>query len=772
VTVLDNTVIQLPSLLRVATSLKHSPARVLIWIATLFLSLGVVRSTTLRGQQQPPKCDIKEWPCYLANVNTLDDQLWTWLSRLESPRATWKPNYTSISDYRKSTGVLRRQLMLQVGALPPRVEGTPLERKELFRNNSYTLEYVRLTSRLRPASLEGYLARPTEQIESDRATPAIVLLQGAEAPPETAFGWQGPVDEDHRRYLANSPLFEVGLRLVEAGYAVFAPLLSNDEHMATWQFQRWASPKFHMFNWFEIDIWGAALRRKTGGGAYGILIPQVMTAIDFLTRETTIDSNRIGTMGWFQGGQLAMLAAGLDERIATVVNLGPCVDKRSLRKDAELMRYDAAFAMIDGTFGQVEQAALMAPRPLLFSYATSDPTLEIYGPHVSDRIFRDIKTLYDKLGRSSLVARSIVATQAEAAGRTPVKWLNKIFNHRDRPSPDSGMAPPPPAWKYPSAFHDAQRLGLRRYLAALPSHDSPVQTVDVSSLQAFQISVAPLRSAFVRTLAGTIRPRRPTVMIDRQVVSDNPAYLLEWVRFRAREDDIDTAGYLATPRNAITPTPAVLQLNGNDGLGFVFGIHTESAPYLNAVGDELARRGFVVFVPYTSLWFDGWGAVLHAKTANARSIWSYLLPHYLGALDFLCDQKAVDTSKIAAHGLSFGGIAALFTAAADQRIAALIYSNALFDSVAATQDPDGILAPGWLADASPFIQLAEQYLIAPRRFIWENGSRDQNAFQNSDLQVVKAVQAVYQKLEVTSRFDFVRHDGGHETRLSGLPAFF
>lgn len=69
----------------------------------------------------------------------------------------------------------------------------------------------------------------------------------------------------------------------------------------------------------------------------------------------------------------------------------------------------------------------------------------------------------------------------------------------------------------------------------------------------------------------------------------------------------------------------------------------------------------------------------------------------MSSVDFLMEQPNVDTSRIAAYGLSYGGVAALYATAFDPRISELIYSNPPINFSIASTRPDFANAPLWFA---------------------------------------------------------------------------
>jgi dienelactone hydrolase len=682
---------------------------------------------------------------------------------VECPQPTWQPNLASLADYRRSVETLREQLLARTGKMPQTPAGKLLERRQLFANDRYAIEWVRITSRLPGVSVSGYLARPRGM---ERRAPAVVVLHGAGVPPYRIFGWRLSGDEQQVGYPDTSPLGTVGVTLAESGYTVFAPLL----HDGSEDFPNY----FPYLPWFDVSRWGAILNMKVGGDGHGLLVPQVMAAIDFLQQDSQVASDQIALMGWAEGAHVAGITAALDERVAATVWLGPPVDKRALLSDSQQIPFEAPFTMLSCSFGQAELAALIAPRPLLFSYSTSDPTFARQEAHVSDGVYAKISTVYEKLRFTDYISRSVSAEQSTAVERVPLQWLNRVFKYQARAIPAGAQLPPSPVgWSYPQQAQDQQRQEIGVYLAGLGPCPTVTAQPDFSSLAAFQKSVEPLRQQVIADVAGELLPERPIVMLERKTVRRSANYLLEWVRFKGRFPDMELAGYLATPSNAQGRLPAVLSFDGNYGLNYPFGIEREQQPYLNAYGDSLARSGYIVFAPYMpSAWADRWGSVLSAKTGDRRTVWSYLLPLYMSGVDFLLAQTNVDPGKIAAYGISYAGVATLLTTAVDSRVAVLVYANPLSRFALVSADPAFAMSPIWQTELCPYVDgIIRPLLISPRPFIWENGRLDANRWQWYETESADAVSRVYKAIGYPGRFILIRHDGGHETRpWETLPA--
>ncbi|MBK9091439.1 MAG: dienelactone hydrolase family protein [Anaerolineae bacterium] len=250
----------------------------------------------------------------------------------------------------------------------------------------------------------------------------------------------------------------------------------------------------------------------------------------------------------------------------------------------------------------------------------------------------------------------------------------------------------------------------------------------------------------------------------------NTDYTLEWVRFKGRFPDMELGGYLATPINGPEKMPAVLSFDGNYGLNRPFGLEAELQPYLNAYADQLARAGYIIFVPYVNSGLvDPWAAVIEAKSAGRRTIWNYLAPLYMSGVDYLLGLPNVDPARVTAYGISYGGVAALVTTVVDKRVSALVYSNPLEELTLFSADPIAARSPVWQTSLCRYFDQMRSLLVAPRWFIWENGELDANQSSEYVTQIPDRVSSIYRAIGLSTRFRLARHSGGREPSWVTVP---
>ncbi|GIW94197.1 MAG: hypothetical protein KatS3mg110_2238 [Pirellulaceae bacterium] len=130
--------------------------------------------------------------------------------------------------------------------------------------------------------------------------------------------------------------------------------------------------------------------------------------------------------------------------------------------------------------------------------------------------------------------------------------------------------------------------------------------------------------------------------------------------------------YLLVPKERSGPSPGVLCLHQTTSIGKKEPAGLGGNPNLH-YADELARRGYVCLVPdYPSFGdyaFDFRQARGSYPSGTIKAIWDNMR-----AVDLLESLPEVDPDRIAVIGHSLGGHNALFTAAFDQRIRAVVTS--------------------------------------------------------------------------------------------------
>ena len=232
--------------------------------------------------------------------------------------------------------------------------------------------------------------------------------------------------------------------------------------------------------------------------------------------------------------------------------------------------------------------------------------------------------------------------------------------------------------------------------------------------------------------------------------SDCGSYVRQLITY-ASEPNCRTPAYLLIPSQAVNgeaKVSGILALHPTDlELGHKVVVGMGYKPN-RAYGHELALRGHVVLAPAYPLMADYWPdlASLHYESGTMKAIWDNMR-----GLDLLDSFPFVDHGHYGCIGHSLGGHNAIFTAAFDIRIAALVCSSG-FDSFLDYMGGD---LTGWtqtrymprLAKLRPeevpfdFLQLLS--VLAPRHCFISAPVKDDNFSCESVKNIINSVRQIY-----------------------------
>jgi acetyl esterase/lipase len=239
---------------------------------------------------------------------------------------------------------------------------------------------------------------------------------------------------------------------------------------------------------------------------------------------------------------------------------------------------------------------------------------------------------------------------------------------------------------------------------------------------------------------------------------------------------------LLPPEKTDKRRPGVLAIHGHgdfghdavagkdDLAGAAAEIHALNYDY----GRQLVRRGYVVAVPCLTPFGRRLGdrAAYGKQDACAvtfirlmllgRVLMAENLRDCLWALAQLGRREEVDPERLACVGLSYGGRMTMLTAALEPRVKVAVVSGALNvmqERVAGRYSCSAQVIPGLLQYGDvPEIGA----LIAPRRCVWEVGSRDGLISPEWADKALDRIRRAYRALDAEDHLVVDRFDGGHE----------
>ncbi|MBM3998178.1 MAG: alpha/beta fold hydrolase [Planctomycetes bacterium] len=262
------------------------------------------------------------------------------------------------------------------------------------------------------------------------------------------------------------------------------------------------------------------------------------------------------------------------------------------------------------------------------------------------------------------------------------------------------------------------------------------------------------------------------VPLDARILdtADAGTYLRKQIRFTPEPGD-SVPAFLLVPKNQRSPGPAMLCLHQTTGIGKGEPAGLGGLANLH-YADELAKRGYVCLVPdYPSFGdypYDFAAARDRYASGSMKAIWNNMR-----AVDLLEAMPEVDPDRIGVIGHSLGGHNALFTAAFDQRLRAVVTSCGF---TAFHHYYEGNLA-GWTSDRYmprirdrfgndpnrvPFDFFEVLGAIAPRS-VFVNAPTGDSNFAVEGVREVEAESArVYALLRAEGRVRYVYPECGHD----------
>ncbi|MBC8076857.1 MAG: acetylxylan esterase [Chloroflexales bacterium] len=255
------------------------------------------------------------------------------------------------------------------------------------------------------------------------------------------------------------------------------------------------------------------------------------------------------------------------------------------------------------------------------------------------------------------------------------------------------------------------------------------------------------RTAFVAQLRARLAldtPTPATIDVQAKPPTTHPGYHRQYITLTSAPGE-PLPMWLLVPEGATAARPAVIAVHGHGyGVDDIVGINADGSErnepvnYHKDFAVALCRRGFVVLAPELL----GFGRRREASDAGVSpeqsscydaALWGMMLGQPLlgrrvadimRALHYLATRPEVDQAQIGIMGISGGGMVALFAAALDERLRAIVISGYLStfrDSILAIRHCLCNYVPGLLADAEMYDVAA---LLAPRPLLIEAGIHD------------------------------------------------
>ncbi len=301
-------------------------------------------------------------------------------------------------------------------------------------------------------------------------------------------------------------------------------------------------------------------------------------------------------------------------------------------------------------------------------------------------------------------------------------------------------------WCEPHGFQHRERL-RREALALSRSHALPL------SLESWQARVHTLRQT-LRERFHCGRPPGPLAIECHGEIPLAAGYTIRKLSFQSAPGIRVTAN-LYLP-NGPGPFPAVLNVHGHWKQGKI-------APRIQARGHLLARSGFVVLTvdapgsgercSIERLWEYHGAHAAASLLPDGDSLLAWQVRDNQRALDLLASLPEVDAGRLGVTGASGGGNQAVWLAAVDERVRAVVpvASTGSFEAYVTRRNCLCETLPNGLA-------LAEQWMlfgaIAPRPLLILNAREDEPAFSPGPLaHTARQVREIYRMHHADERFE-------------------
>ncbi|HUQ93841.1 MAG TPA: alpha/beta fold hydrolase [Bryobacteraceae bacterium] len=428
----------------------------------------------------------------------------------------------------------------------------------------------------------------------------------------------------------------------------------------------------------------------------GYRVWDAMRSIDYLLTRKEVDGARIGCTGHSGGGTLTMFTSAVDERIqCAVIHEGGTRNRWPVRlspfsplgpSDVEQNLFPSAFHHID--HGDLHVA--IAPRPLMATIERYSPDFEMVANHVRDR--------YRLLGVPDQF-KTVSADDPHAwtyrLRVATTDWFSRWFHKRPGPTSEPEFQPEPP-----------------EDLRCLPNgsiHYSKHGETIWTTIRAKAEKLPPRESDGEKMRAGIRRLLRFRKL--DQGLSPRPAgdveregYTIEKLAFLS-ESSIYIPTWVFRPKQRRPEAPLILYCNesGKDGDGMEFE-SAEAAGVKYGVLATLAKRGYqVVAVDVRGIGetrpahrpassggefhhlFEVETALSYMAWFQNSSLFGMRVQDVLRSVDYALSRPDANRAHVWVIGKDMGALWALYAAALDPRIEAVVCHRGLLSYRSLTQ---------------------------------------------------------------------------------------
>lgn len=671
--------------------------------------------------------------------------------------------------FRKITGIVDERVQFDA----PFLEATTAQPALVATGAGYKVYTVRWPV-FEGVDGEGLLLVPEGQAAAN-----VIAIPDADWTPEMLVGLAPGIP----------PQAQFARRLAESGCRVLIPVLIDRQD--TWSGDDTIG--FTNETHREVVFRGAY---ELGRHVIGYEVQKVLAAVDWFVRESP--KQRIGVIGYGEGGLLALYSAAVDFRIDAAVVSGYFDARENLWKEPI---YRNVWALLT-EFGDAEIAGLIAPRSLIIEAgrgpevpgpppvtatheeAAAPGILTSPKPESVKREVERARPVFAKLGASDRL--SLVVDEAGDPGSDQA--LTGFLRALDGPGALKPAGPAPRDLRKnvdPAPRQYRQFRQLIEFTEKLARQSEAVRKsfwskADTSSSEKWEQSLEPYRRYLWEEVTGKLPPASEPLDPRTRLIYDEP----KWTGYEVYLPvfpDVFASGILLLPKD-LKPgerRPVVVCQHGiRRRAQFIVDPTLENAYHHFAA--RLAERGFIVYAPQNPYYGEpefSFPQFHRTMSPLKTSIFSFILAQHDRTLDWLSALPFVDPARIGFYGLSYGGLTALRVPQLLNRYAVSISSGNFNEWVRKTTNWDRrysfLLITQYdffdFDQANTFNHAELANMMAPRPFMVERGHDDGVAPDEWVAYEYAKVRRHYSKLGIPGNTRIEFFAGRHE--IHGVGTF-
>lgn len=689
----------------------------------------------------------------------------------------WQRDYSSHEAYDASVEPNRERFKHIIGLMDERVPvvmehvGAVDKPAQTASGPNYTVTAVRWPV-LEGVHGEGLLLQPDGE-----ARTSVVAVPDCDWTPEMLAGLEDGIP----------PASQFARRLVENGCEVLVPVLLNRDSTYS------GVPAIRMTDQSHREfIYRPAF--EMGRHIIGYEVQKILAGVDWFEQQ---GAQRIGVIGYGEGGLLAMYAAAVDTRIDAAVVSGYFSPREEVWSEPVCRN---VWALLD-EFGDAGIASLIVPRTLIVD-AAPGPVLDGGFPQPGKQ------AAPGKLVAASAeaVTQEVGLANALVADLQPPAEVSLLVPDDQLPGGDSTLraflqalgveAPLVPSQATPQPADDTQpdsAARMKRQFDELLAHTQAAmrqgperreifwEKADRANADTWAASAAWYREYFHTEILGKLPELVMPANARTRLVIDDPAYTGYEVMLDVYED-VFAYGLLLVPKD-LKPgerRPVVVCQHGLEGRPSDVADPSVESHFYHQFGCRLAEEGFVVFAPQNP-YIGGTDFRQLQRKANPLklSLFSFIVRQHEVIVDWLAAQAFVDPSRIAFYGLSYGGKTAMRVPPLVDKYYAVIcsgdYNQWIWKMVSIEQPftyPFTHEYEMYEFDLGNTFNYGElSWLIFPRPFMVERGHDDGVSIDEWVACEYARTRRFYNKLGHGDKTCIEYFDGPHEIHGEGTFAF-